>query len=195
MKLKEILPHDKVYFTSDTHFCHKNIIEYSSRPFKDVNEMNGKLVKNWNEVVPHDGVVFHLGDFTFGPSSANRWIRDSLSGTIHFIMGNHDKSKEIAKLRFASISDILEITVKDPEIGYQRLVLCHYAIASFNGAHKGVWHMFGHSHGTFDHPHPAAIDVGVDCWDYKPVSYEDVKIYLTKQMMKKKFKPVDHHGN
>ena len=58
-------PPDKVFFTSDTHFCHANVVEYSERPFRDVDEMNETLIHNWNEVVPKDGIVFHLGDFCF----------------------------------------------------------------------------------------------------------------------------------
>ena len=53
----------KIFFTSDTHFDHANIIKFCDRPFKDVEEMNWKLIKNWNDKVPQDGLVFHLGDF------------------------------------------------------------------------------------------------------------------------------------
>ena len=53
---------DKIFFTSDTHFFHNNIIKYTNRPFKNVNEMNEELIKRWNSVVPKDGIVFHLGD-------------------------------------------------------------------------------------------------------------------------------------
>ena len=57
---------DKVWFTSDTHFWHDNIIRFCNRPFESVVEMNEELIRRWNETVPADGVVFHLGDFSFG---------------------------------------------------------------------------------------------------------------------------------
>lgn len=52
---------DNVFFTSDTHFYHARIVEYSERPFNDIHEMNEILIRNWNAVVPRDGIVFHLG--------------------------------------------------------------------------------------------------------------------------------------
>lgn len=66
------LPYDKVFFTSDTHFGHSNIIKYCNRPFKDKDEMNETLISNWNKVVPEDGIVIHCGDFAFaGGDKAN----------------------------------------------------------------------------------------------------------------------------
>ena len=50
---------EKTFYTSDTHFCHANIIRLCNRPFKDVDYMNEKLIENWNKVVPEDGTVFH----------------------------------------------------------------------------------------------------------------------------------------
>ena len=57
---------EKIFFTSDTHFGHENIIKYCKRPFKDVKEHDAELIRRWNEKVPEDGIVFHLGDVAFG---------------------------------------------------------------------------------------------------------------------------------
>lgn len=81
---------DKLFFTSDTHFCHSKIIEFANRPFTSVQEMNEVLVWNWNEVVPKDGIVFHLGDLCFGTSEQWLQILSRLNGNIHLILGNHD---------------------------------------------------------------------------------------------------------
>ena len=54
---------NNIFFTSDTHFNHENIIKYCSRPYVDKNEMNEDLIKRWNSVVKENDIVFHLGDF------------------------------------------------------------------------------------------------------------------------------------
>lgn len=55
----------KVFFTSDHHFGHKLIIDFESRPFNDVEQMNEVMIESWNSVVNPDDKVFHLGDFSF----------------------------------------------------------------------------------------------------------------------------------
>lgn len=59
---------DEVWFTSDTHFGHENIIRFCNRPFRNAEEMNAELIRRWRETVPKDGIVFHLGDFAHGSS-------------------------------------------------------------------------------------------------------------------------------
>ena len=86
-------------------------------------------------------------------------------------------------------------TIKVPDEsapgGVQRIVLCHYALRVWDKSHYGTWALYGHSHGTLpDNPHARAIDVGVDCHDFAPVSYERVR----EIMAAKTFVPVDHHG-
>ena len=62
----------RVFFTSDTHFNHTNIIRFCNRPFKDVIHMNETIIANWNSVVGPDDIIFHLGDFCLGGSA--EWI-------------------------------------------------------------------------------------------------------------------------
>jgi calcineurin-like phosphoesterase family protein len=86
-----------VFFTADTHFGHANICIYCDRPYRkldgqpDVMAMNRDLVKQWNESVTPQDVVYHLGDFGFGPPAKLLEARKQLNGKIILIKGNHDK--------------------------------------------------------------------------------------------------------
>ena len=73
---------DRIFFTADTHFGHKNIIRYCQRPFVDVDEMNEILITNWNNVVGKEDIIFHLGDFAMGGSSEWAKLLQRLNGRI-----------------------------------------------------------------------------------------------------------------
>lgn len=180
-----------VFFTSDTHFGHKNIIKYSNRPFKDVTEMNEALIANWNAKVGPDDWVFHLGDFCFiSERNKQRQIIDRLNGKIFFIHGNHDRELDVSLFENAAIGSLYEV---DFLIGEEKIkfVLCHYAMRIWNKSHRGAIHLYGHSHGSLpDDKHALSIDVGTDCHNYAPISIQDVM----KIMSKKEYKSIDHHG-
>ena len=80
----------KIWFTSDTHFGHKNIIKFSERPFSDVEEMDEVMIRRWNEVVGKDDTVYHLGDFAFLSTGKLRQLISRLNGKICLVNGNHD---------------------------------------------------------------------------------------------------------
>lgn len=188
----------KIYFTSDTHFGHENVIKFNNRPFKNVEQMDSMLIRNWNSVVDYDADVYHLGDFSLTTPERTLRILEQLNGNIHLIKGNHEKSvlsKSFVRDRFAWIKDYYELKVEDPDArgkhGEQSIVLLHYAMKVWNKSHFGSWHLYGHSHGSLpDDINSLSFDVGVDSHDYKPISYEEVK----RIMKKKIFKPLDHHG-
>lgn len=81
-----------IFFTSDTHFNHANIIRYCSRPFGSVGEMNEVLIANWNGVVGPEDTVYHLGDFAMGPSGLWERFVSRLNGKKILILGSHDRS-------------------------------------------------------------------------------------------------------
>lgn len=80
----------KRFFISDTHFCHKHIIEYTDRPFGSVEIMNKELIKRWNSVVGKNDLVYHLGDFGNWKWVDVEPIYKQLKGKILLIRGNHD---------------------------------------------------------------------------------------------------------
>ncbi|MFY0630156.1 MAG: metallophosphoesterase family protein [Flavobacteriaceae bacterium] len=171
----------KIYFTSDHHFGHKNIIKFSGRPFKNVNEMDEVLIQRWNEKVNPEDEVYHLGDVGLSSSGKLRKILDRLNGKIYLINGNHEKSAQDCHTRFEWIKDYYELVVKDDEFerGEQLIVLFHYSMREWNASHWGTYHLYGHSHGTLsDDPTSRSFDIGVDCHNFYPLSYEEVKAIM-----------------
>lgn len=186
---------DKLFFTSDPHFFHKNIIKYCDRPWDNPTDMNEDLIYNWNEIIPKDGIVFMLGDFAMGANKRQiEKVLGQLNGKKHLIIGNHDRDvlKGYVKTMWESVNDLVKITVTDDEVdnGHQPIILCHYPMITWDGAHRGSWQLFGHVHGGLSNKGvikhgPSQMDVGVDSHEYYPISYEDVKVQITKQNLKK----------
>lgn len=180
------------FFTSDTHYFHKNIIKYSNRPYRSVEEMNAALIENFNKKVRPIDTWYHLGDFGFAQPQELRKIKLQLNGIGHLILGNHDHAKDFYG-SFETVGPYKEIKIPDPDAkqGIQRIVLFHYSGRVWNQSHRGAWQLYGHSHGTlYNDPNLLSMDVGVDPCGYNPISYEEVK----ELMKKKTFKPIDHHG-
>lgn len=185
---------DKIWFTSDTHYGHANVIKYANRPFKDVQEMNEAMIANWNRVVGHNDIVYHIGDFAFIRNEDDVLaILNRLVGRKILILGNHDrKMTSKVKSQFQFVTPYYELKVQDPDAhnGRQDIVLMHYSMRVWNKSHYGAWQLYGHSHGSLpDMDTMLSMDVGVDCTDYTPISYDQVKAV----MKTKRFVPIDHH--
>lgn len=171
----------KTFFTADQHFNHANIIKYCDRPFRTVDEMNRVMIERWNSAVAEEDLVYFLGDFGFFRSveEASELIH-ALHGDIIPIFGNHDK-KEVRKADWCVTNQnqqILEINAElegsDPAaIDSIPVVMCHYPLASWNKSFHGSLMLHGHTHGTVPSI-PKRMDVGVDCWNFTPVTLEDI---------------------
>lgn len=186
-----------IWFTSDLHFFHKNIIALSHRSFRDVEEMNDQIIKNWNRCVQVNDQVYVLGDVSFGNKTKTRELLNRLNGKIFLVRGNHDHDilkGEGCVERFEWVKDYYYLKVQDtdgPDGKIQPIILMHYPILSWNHMGYGSWMLHGHTHGSLlADPTKKRHDVGVDNNCMRPISYEQVK-----EIMKEKiFKPVDHHG-
>lgn len=208
---------NKTWFTSDTHYNHKNIVagvaewedKSQCRPFNTLKEHNDALVKNINAVVGPYDTLYHLGDWSFGGFEAIEEFRAQLNcATIHLIFGNHDhhieRDKNGIRSIFTSTQHYKEIT-----IAKQKIILCHYAMRVWNGSHKGSWMLYGHSHGTLDEFRPEfsnptwigdqyyiknyrTMDVGVDTHLlFRPYSFEELHDMMSTREV---LLDVDHHN-
>ena len=182
--------HDKVWFTSDLHVYHKNICKYCNRPYNSVEEMHAALIANWNSVVKEDDVVFLLGDIGFCGMDRLRPLISQLKGNIFLIQGNHDSDNLVKALYregyIVNYSRLESITIiGDEECPDQELTLCHFPMIDWYNKEKGAWMIHGHIHGLPQTPSCSEKhwDVGVDKNGLIPISFEQLKINITKQFV------------
>ncbi|AGF57714.1 calcineurin-like phosphoesterase family protein [Clostridium saccharoperbutylacetonicum] len=167
-----------IYFTSDLHFNHEKIIKHTNRPFHTVDQMNGRLIKNWNSIITPNDEVYILGDFTMkGGIIANHYLQ-LLCGTKYLIKGNHDNFIEdnaFNKDLFQWIKDYHEFEYRN-----YKFVLFHYPILEWNKKGHGSIHLHGHIHSDITYNlemlknKVKAYDVGVDANNYMPISIEEI---------------------
>ena len=161
-----------IYFSSDHHFFHKNIIKYCNRPFHTVDEMNSFMIAKWNEVVKPQDIVYYLGDFAFARYEQILPIFNSLNGTkVLSSIGNHDGGS-IKQLPW--VSKHKNSSFFNTDWHY----MSHFPddiISEFDRCkYKYKYYFHGHCHNTLPNT-SKKIDVGVDCWNYAPVSFEQLE--------------------
>ncbi len=166
-----------IWFTSDHHFGHANIIKYCDRPRPTPAEMDALMIERWQEYVRETDDVYVIGDFVWnGSREYVEGIMEQLPGFKHLIWGNHDarfRKKQWFLDLWQSTSDLKTVKVKLPDGTPKQIVLCHYAMRVWDRSFHGSWHLYGHSHGTLEGT-KASMDVGVDAHDYYPVSLDYV---------------------
>jgi calcineurin-like phosphoesterase family protein len=164
------------WFTADHHFEHRRICELAERPFTSLEEHDAALEAGWNERVQPGDTVWHLGDFSFQrrrPEVVELLAR--LAGTKFLVRGNHDSSRIRKAAGWAAVLDEAVLTLPVAGEG-QRIYLRHDPVRDWSG---DGWHLHGHSHGTIGHDLAAGrVDVGVDCWGFKPVSLEELAVEI-----------------
>jgi calcineurin-like phosphoesterase family protein len=191
-----INPNQKLFFASDIHFFHKNVIKHDNRPFESVEEMNETIIRNWNSVVGEDDIVIYPGDMSFGDAQQTKDIVHRLNGIIYFILGNHDIQKDlVATGRFERIERSMMIRIKAPHIHKEPVYIYvnHFPCLNWDKSVHGSLHVFGHCHGAYNnHPHVLKhrmMDVGVNNFNYTPVEYTYVHEHLTS----KEKEDANHH--
>ena len=159
-----------IYFIADTHFNHKNIIEYCNRPFKDTNKMNEYIIQKWNSVVKENDIVYHLGDVEFGTTEMLKDLICRLNGTKILLRGNHDFKRGVDGWKEVGFSEVYK-----KRIELENLILTH---APIEIVEEGKINVFGHIH---DKPLDERFNknnhicVSCDVVDYKPIAIDTNK--------------------
>ncbi len=182
----------KRFFTADFHLGHANIIKYCERPFSSLEEMNETIIKNHNERVKEEDEVYFIGDFCFRnsaggkegegtPNKANEYLK-RLNGKFIFIKGNHDRNNS------------LKVITESSTINYggKRIYLVHNPdFANIDYDINFVGHV--HQHYKFKRLRRGEkitdiINVGVDCWQFKPVTFEEIMSQYNKWKKENNYK-------
>lgn len=164
-----------IFFTADMHFGHKAIIESCKRPFSDIDEMDFKLVSNWNDKVSKEDVVYVVGD-AFWTDDAVFEILPQLNGRIFFMYGNHDSSLSIVQ-KFFTEHVVLHNQIQELKTNGTRIIMCHYPLATWNLRHQDSIHVHGHVHNNFPKYRKDTgrrINISVEHWDYAPIALEEI---------------------
>jgi calcineurin-like phosphoesterase family protein len=157
----------KTFVTSDQHLGHYKIIEYCSRPFETLDEMNETLIQNWNNTIRNSDKVYFLGDLAFGKAHTTDYWLDQLNGEILFFRGNHDTSPNIDFFTSGKVT-----------LGGVNFYLVHDPLAVDYGW-KG-WILHGHHHNNHPYDYPyihsenKTINVSVELTEYKPVNVSTI---------------------
>ena len=197
---------DNTFFTADWHLGHSNVIKYCGRPFSGVAEMGGIIQENWNKVVTPESTVYILGDCALNPNWAFRMLLQ-LPGRKILIAGNHDRlidrgtgqllPKQVAKFLVNGVAEVhRELMIELVLLGKPHTVkLSHLPYIPVTDEEKLHDDRFlhlrprptgenlllcAHVHEKWMAKHNM-INVGVDCWNFTPVSVQDIEAYLQQR--------------
>ena len=187
----------KIWFTSDLHFGHRNVIKFCDRPFADEKEMGQALIQNWNDTVGDNDIAFVLGDtFWFNDSRCIKKVLSQLKGKdIYILPGNHDDFESYHRVddpRIHLCVDVVVCWITQENKPKREIWMSHYPMMTWPHRENGAYQFFGHIHSNPDKTegvdqdlplHWNQMDVGCDYWGYEPVDLKELEIYMQLKKM------------
>lgn len=170
----------QTFVVSDHHLGHQNACMFTRpngakmRPFNTAAEADEVMIANWNKVVGHDDIVWHLGDVALRKDFIRLIAR--CNGQKKLVLGNHDKFEMAAYLPF--FNNIYGVKVVD------NVLLSHIPVHPFSLQHRWLGNIHGHCHNSVPAGHygPRYLNVSVEVLDYTPITLEEAKDRLRKQI-------------
>lgn len=161
-----------IWIISDTHFGHENIVKYTKRPFKTVEEMNEIIIRNWNNKIRKNDTIYHLGDFAVSLTDKEYMkLVKTLNGNIILVRGNHDRigKKKLFKFGFKDVVKRIKV---------DNYILTHKPIKPQH-LKDGIINIHGHIHNhcyTEDYIDTSNyVNVSIEVMDYEPIKFEKLK--------------------
>lgn len=161
-----------IFFTADLHLSHGGSVRTFRRPFSSAEEMNEVIISKWNRVVRDRDWVVVIGDFTIHTKTYKVDILplfQRLKGKKCLVVGNHDWGPTL-ELPWVWVKQ--QGTVRG--LNNTGIWLRHFPRKTWPGRNSGTWHLFAHRHGNCP-PRGLSFDVGVDCWDFRPIEISEVR--------------------
>lgn len=166
----------KVFMIADTHFGHKNIIDYENRPFSCVEEQDETIIKNWNDTVTNEDKIFILGDFAFANKDRIKELIKALNGYKILILGNHDRSHSYSFWEKSG----MDVVSQYPIVAFDWYILSHEPM--YINKNMPYANIFGHVHGNSQYKDFSSQHFCVSCEriNYTPIEFELIKETITK---------------
>ena len=164
----------KIFFTADLHFGHKNILTLANRRFKSVQEHDEFIIDSINKTVSSKDHLYILGDLGFHKDYTGLVTQMSkiMCRNLHIIKGNHDNMQNLKRLCIDGLAvEVKEM--KSVQKGHNHIFCCHYPMREWPGFYMGAYHAYGHVHNTLK-PVERSMDVGVDSIGFKPIEFDDL---------------------
>jgi calcineurin-like phosphoesterase family protein len=177
---------ENIFWTSDLHIGHKNILKYNRQEFSTVEEMHEHIIEEWNKVVKPQDLVFNLGDVCLGNLENAADVLGSLNGFIYTITANHDSEKSFNVFNTISDKQIYsDEFLKEVKVDGVGVTMCHFPLVCWNKSEYGSIHVFGHAHGSIEGV-GKSMDVGLDSakkliGEYRPFTHKEVCDILSKK--------------
>lgn len=201
-----------IFFSSDWHVGHLNVIKFDNRPFQDLNHMHRVLINNYNSAVPENGICYFLGDMGLCKAGVLSKVIKELNGTKVLILGNHDKNT------FSMYEQGFDVVLNTAVfyIGDKRVSMSHCPLPgifredvskmkgakegeNWHGEHKNQrftsqdltadYHLHGHIHSGPNNDKPRTtynqFDIGVAANSYRPVSISQIESWIALEEKKK----------
>lgn len=165
-------PLQDIWFWSDLHFGHNNIIKFSDRPYVDIYDMDEKLIYNFNQKVKVNDISIWVGDVSFKSSQESKRIMHRLNGYKILIVGNHDfeKKKGVKAMAFDEVHLVYNLQFNDTVVAFTHYPMDNLPLGWFN--------VHGHVHKNGHHADevnmPTHYNVNCEFLDYKPINMEQL---------------------
>lgn len=171
-----------VYYLSDLHFGHTNIIKHCNRPFSSVEEMDETLIANWNARVGEEDTVWLIGDVVWDKRRVKDYLQ-RLRGHKILIWGNHDEGWVKKTENKAYFDEIYPLHIMSLE-GHP-VTLCHYPLLEWKSGRKREsekigYLIYGHIHNNVEPMYRLlfesenALNAGADVNNFVPVTFEEL---------------------